>query len=450
VVKFHSLAEQGLESKMECPCATVTPGADMHERRVALHAARRAYQSSAAAFRLHKAFSTSDSSAQLPTATAPSSYHITSQYSNMLVRRWSFGLSSFVYVAVGLGLWILFLRTTRRFGDLSLDSDHRYIGASEIIQDHLRGKRRLHVVKAGGIPKEGLGSSLGFITASANIAHLLDADLIISQTAEMMGYRASEILNIGLELRGGGRVCDIMEVLLEDPSTGTFQGRMDRAQSILDVTYERAEEKCRNTPTEDLLSEYALEEISRCDVLVINDYRTISRGWTSCSMAWWASVIDQYAGEPHGNDIAIHFRWGDMFEVSQIEDKWRFDMTKVARVVDIIREENPTVTVNVFMKKSRQNESQQQMRQLLSPLDGEFNIVEADNDVEELAMMAKARYLIINSGSFSTAAAARAWADVVIYNEGGARHSLQDMGLKHVFGYDHYEEDQLRQAIRHP
>jgi hypothetical protein len=90
------------------------------------------------------------------------------------------------------------------------------------------------------------------------------------------------------------------------------------------------------------------------------------------------------------------------------------------------------------------------MRQLLSPLDGEFNIVEADNDVEELAMMAKARYLIINSGSFSTAAAARAWADVVIYNEGGARHSLQDMGLKHVFGYDHYEEDQLRQAIRHP
>jgi hypothetical protein len=368
----------------------------------------------------------------------------------MVLRRCSNPVPSLIYVVIALALLGLFLRSTRDSDSGLTNSSPRYVNPPDTVWGHLRTKKRLQVVKAGGIPKEGLGSSLGFITASANIAHLLDADLIITQTAEMMGYRASDILNIGLELRGGGRTCDIMEVLLDDPSTGTFQGRMDRAQSILDMTYDRAEKKCSTTPTEVLLSDYALQEISRCDTLVINDYRTISRGWTKCSMAWWASVIDQYGGEPLGNDIAIHFRWGDMYEVSQIEDKWRFDMNKVARVVDIIREENPTVVVNVFMKKSKQNESLRQMRELLHPLDGDFHIVEAEDDIEELAMMAKARYLIINSGSFSTAAAARAWADVVIYNEGGARHSLQDMGLKHVFGYNHYDEDELREAIRHP
>jgi hypothetical protein len=368
----------------------------------------------------------------------------------MVLIRFSSGAPAFMYVVIALALWILFLCSTRKSDNGSTNSPPRSVKAPDTVWSQLHTKNRLQVVKAGGIPKEGLGSSLGFITASANIAHLLDADLIITQTAEMMGYRASDLLNRGLELRGGGRTCDIMEVLLDDPSTGTFQGRMDRAQSILDMTYDRAEKKCSTTPTEVLLSDYALREISRCDTLVINDYRTISRGWTNCSMAWWASVIDQYGGEPLGNDIAIHFRWGDMFEVSQIEDKWRFDMTKVARVVDIIREENPTVVVNVFMKKSRQNESLRRMRELLLPLSGNFHIVEAEDDVEELAMMAKARYLIINSGSFSTAAAARAWADVVIFNNGGAQHTLREMGLKHVFNYDRFDEDELRRAIRDP
>lgn len=309
-------------------------------------------------------------------------------------------------------------------------------------------KRRLQVIKAGGIPKEGLGSSLGFITAAANIAYLLDAEFIITQTAEMMGYRASDILNRGVELRGGGRTCDIMEILLEDPGTGSFQGRMDRAQSILDVTYERAIKKCTTVPTEILLSDYAINEIARCDTLVINDYRTISRGWTHCSQAWWKGVIDQYAGPAHGNDIAIHFRWGDMYHVSQVEDKWRFDMNKVARLVDIIREENPGVVVNVYMKKSRENESERRMREILLPLTGDYNIIEAAEDVEELAMMAKARYLFINSGSFSTAAAATRAAQVVVFNNGGAHHHLAAMGIDHVFNYDQMDDAEFRKAVK--
>lgn len=311
-----------------------------------------------------------------------------------------------------------------------------------------RKKRRLQVIKAGGIPKEGLGSSLGFITASANIANLLDADFIITQTAEMMGYRVSDILNKGLTLEGGGRTCDIMEILLEDPSTGTFQGRMDRAQSILDTTYERAIKKCSTTPTEILLSDYAMNEINRCDTIIINDFRTISRGWTHCSMAWWKGVIDQYSGPAVGNDIAIHFRWGDMYHKAQTEDKWKMDMVQVAKIVDIIRAEKPDVTVNVFMKKSRENESERKMREILKPLSGEFNIIEADTDVEELSMMAKAEYLIINSGSYSTAAAATGAAKVVVFNNGGAHHTLAAMNLANLFNYDDFDENKLKAAVR--
>jgi hypothetical protein len=309
-------------------------------------------------------------------------------------------------------------------------------------------KKKLQIIKAGGIPKEGLGSSLGFITAVANIAHLLDAELIFTQTAEMMGYRASEILNKGLELQGGGRTCDIMEVLLEDPGSGTFQGRMDRAQSILDVTYERAIKKCTTVPTEILLSDYARDELAKCDTLIINDYRTISRGWTHCSQSWWKGVIDQYSGPAHGNDIAIHFRWGDMYHVAQKEDKWRFDMTKVAPLVNIIRQENPSVVVNVYMKKSKENESERRMKEILAPLDGEINIIEAPEDVMELAMMSKARYLIINSGSFSTAAAATGNAQVVVFNNGGAHHTLGAMGLKNLFNYDKMDEAEFRAAVK--
>jgi hypothetical protein len=111
----------------------------------------------------------------------------------------------------------------------------------------------------------------------------------------MMGYRVSDILNKGLSLEGNGMVCDTMEILLEDHGTGTFRGRMGRAQGILDKTYERAIKKCTTVPTEILLSDYAMREINRCDTIIINDFRTISRGWNKCSMAWWKGAIDQYS-----------------------------------------------------------------------------------------------------------------------------------------------------------
>lgn len=311
-----------------------------------------------------------------------------------------------------------------------------------------RTKRKLQIIKAGGIPKEGLGSSLGFITATANIANLLDAELIITQTAEMMGYRVSDILNKGLSLEGNGRVCDIMEILLEDPGTGTFQGRMDRAQGILDKTYERAIKKCTTVPTEILLSDYAMREINRCDTIIINDFRTISRGWTKCSMAWWKGAIDQYSPPAEGNDVAIHFRWGDMYHKALTEKKWMMEMDKVAKVVEIIRAEKPNVVVNVFMKKSKENESENRMREILSPLKAPFNIIEAETDVEELSMMAKAEYLIINSGSYSTGAAATGAARVVVFNGGGAHHTLGAMNLTNLFNYQELDEGKLRAAVK--
>lgn len=311
-----------------------------------------------------------------------------------------------------------------------------------------RTKRRLQVIQAGGIPKEGLGSTLGFIRARANIAYLLDADFLISQTAHMMDYRASEILNKGVELNGGGRVCDIMEVLLEQPGYGDFRDRMTRAQSTLDETYKRALRKCTTHPNDEWLTDYAKEEIARCDVLIINDYRIYGGPWTRCNMAWWKPVIDQYSGPAHGNDIAIHFRWGDMYHVSQIEAKWKTDMNKMAPLIDIIRKENPSVVVNVYMKRSEENESEQRMREILMPLSGDYNIIEAAEDVEELSMMGKARYLFLNSGSFSTAAAATNAAQVVVWNNGGAQHAFEEMQTKNVFNYDDMDIEEFRLAVR--
>jgi hypothetical protein len=331
-----------------------------------------------------------------------------------------------------------------------LKSGHSLSGASTTAstQSGYRAKRRMQVIKAGGIPKEGLGSSLGFVLYAANLAQMLDADFIVTQTAEMMGYRASEIFNKGVELLPGGTTCDILEVLLKHPGDGTFQGRMDRAVAYLDTMYERAQAICRGESTEDLFDDYALAELRNCDTLVINDYRAKGTHHTPCTKIWWRDIINQFSGPAHGNDVAIHFRWGDMYQISQISDKWRFNMTLITPLVDIIREENPTVSVHVYMKKSKLNESDRRMREILAPLSGDFTIIEAAEDVEELSMMAKAKYLFVNSGSFSEHAAATGQATVVIENGGGVRGPINRMALKHVFNYNKVDLDEFRQAVR--
>ncbi|KAL7424626.1 hypothetical protein Q5752_000310 [Cryptotrichosporon argae] len=311
--------------------------------------------------------------------------------------------------------------------------------------------------------EEGLGSSIGFLHAAVNLAVLLDADFLLTQTAGMMGYRVSDYINQGRGLRAGARVCDIMEVLLSDPGAGNFTGRMDRARAVLDATYAKAQAVCRLDPgdtaavsravaaagLDPVLSDYARAELARCDALVINDHRVVSYGWSRCSMRWWRDTISPYSGPAHGNDVAIHFRWGDMYAIAQTSDKWRFDMGKVARVVDAIRDANPTVAVRVFMKRSERNESDRELRALLAPLSGKFAIVEARSDIEELAMLAKARYLVINAGTFSTAAAATANAQVVVHNGAQqAKYTLNQLKLKHVFDYNDYDEGALRDAAR--
>lgn len=315
------------------------------------------------------------------------------------------------------------------------------------------GRPKLQVLKAGGIPEEGLGSSLGFILATANIANLLDADLLFTQTAVMHGfnYRVSDILNNGLYLNGGPgvRTCDIMEIVLDTPDTGMFQSRMDRAQENLDELYKRSAAICKGETDEPLFNAYSMREIKDCDVIVLNDYRVISRDWTPCSQAWWKKTIDPYSGPAHGNDVAIHFRWGDMaHKVKAFDAKWHMDMAKIAPLVDIIREENPTVQVNVFMQRSKKQESLAELREILAPLSGDFNVVEATSDVEELAMMSKARYLFANSGYFSTAAAATGEAQAIMSNLGDGLIRLRNMGLKNAWRYDDIDLEVWREAVR--
>jgi hypothetical protein len=137
-----------------------------------------------------------------------------------------------------------------------------------------------------------------------------------------------------------------------------------------------------------------------------------------------------------------------MYFRSQIELKWKTDMALVAPLVDIIREENPSVVVRIFMKRSKENESMERLREILAPLSGDFEIVDADSDIEELSMMSKARYFFMNSGSFSEHAAATNNADIVIENGGGARSPLARMSLKHVFDYNKVDKNEFRKAVK--
>lgn len=318
--------------------------------------------------------------------------------------------------------------------------------------------RRLQIIKAGGIPKEGFGSSVTYMRVAGNLAYLLDADYIVSQTAiQFDRYRASDIVNKhSKQLQAGGRVCDIMEVLLDTPSEGPFQQRMERAQHLLDGLYDHGTRICNGHSDGPLLSEYASKELDRCDTLIINDIRPIYGTWTPCNRAWWQDTIDAYAPWPaHGNDVAIHYRWGDMFREVRGHPRWGMDMRKVAPLVDIIRQENPSVVVNVYMEKSEDNESEQRLREILEPLGGEFNIVQSSSDVEELALMSQARYLFINAGTYSTAAAATGHAQVVVHNNGDGpdefatlQDILDEMRLKSVFNYEVIDLEKFRAAVR--
>ncbi|KAL7424489.1 hypothetical protein Q5752_000173 [Cryptotrichosporon argae] len=362
-----------------------------------------------------------------------------------------------VILAALICITIFYATSRTRHAETSFGALESYVPRSLIpfgessAQASYGSRHRLQVIKAGGVPKEGLGSSLGFMNAVVNIAVLLDADFIQTQTATMMDYRASDIVNAGVTVRGGGRVCDVMEVLLPDPSVGHFQERMDRAQRLLDDLYVRAERMCHagiGNASEPLLGDYARAELARCDTLIVNDYRAVSFMYSPCSVRWWHGVIDQYSGPAHGNDIAIHFRWGDMYKKAQVEAKWATNMTLAAHVVDIIRSVNPGVAVKVYMKKSVENESESRLREILAPLSGDFTIVQAGSDVEELAMMAKARYLILNGGSYSLAAALSGNAQLVVHNGANVAHKFEAMGLERVFDITAYDEGALREAAR--
>lgn len=100
------------------------------------------------------------------------------------------------------------------------------------------------------------------------------------------------------------------------------------------------------------------------------------------------------------------------------------------------------------MKRSKKNESKEELREILKPLSGDFEIVESDSDIEELSMMSKARYFFMNSGSFSEHAAATNNADIVIENGGGATSPLARMSLKHVFNYNKVDLGEFRRAVR--
>ncbi|WWC60931.1 uncharacterized protein I303_103507 [Kwoniella dejecticola CBS 10117] len=312
--------------------------------------------------------------------------------------------------------------------------------------------RRLQVIQAGGIAKEGIGSSMGFILYGANIAGMLDADFLVTQTAQMFDYRVSDIVNRGIELRSGGRTCDILEILLSDPSNGSFKERQDRAMLLLDDLYERSRRiarKGKHSP-EGIFTEYSLREIERCDTIIINDYRPVSTHHTPYTTRWWNNVISQYSGPPHGNDIAIHYRWGDVSNKGQGTPKWHTDMSKVIPLVDIIREENPTAQLRIFMKKSKNNETREQLEELLLPLvlrEGD-EIMECATDVEELSILSKAKYLFINSGSFSEQAAATKRASIVVENGGGVFWPLKRMGLEYFFDYNKVDLVEFRKVVK--
>ncbi|KAJ9606240.1 hypothetical protein H2200_009201 [Cladophialophora chaetospira] len=303
------------------------------------------------------------------------------------------------------------------------------------------------LVKVGGVPQEGFGSSLHFIKDGIRMAQVLGVDFYPVRTFDfdVFEYNAMDELNLGIDSskRNWNNMCNLHTSITKVGGHEPFPERVIRLRKGVERFIEESKAMSRGEEYDEEFINEVRQNIEGCDVIVYADQEVHQDWeWDYYTRTWVAEAIRRNAaiklaqGKARpipSQDVHVHYRWGDVVDLIQAQHdggKWNFDNTRLERSIRSVEScLGRKLTSNVFIKHSPAQESDEELRKIIAPIRRDARLIEGEDDIVDLFHLSQAKILAISGGTYSSAAAAIGKFSLVIHNGW------------HPADYDHLRKD---------
>ena len=311
----------------------------------------------------------------------------------------------------------------------------------------LTSRHRRVLIKVGGVPQEGFGSSLHFIKDAMRMAGVLGVDFAPVRTFDFaeFNYNAMDELNLGIDFSqyNWNNMCNLHTSITKVGGHENFPERVVRLRKGVDRFADEAKLVSKGLPHDGAYIDEVRANVAGCDVILFADQEVhqapdwdrFPREWVRNAITRNASIkiAQRKAKAVAPRDVHIHYRWGDV--VSKIKEhhdggKWNFDNEALEHTIASVETcLGRKLSSNVFMKRSPWQESDEELRRIIAPIRQDARIVEGEDDIADLLHLSEAKILAVTGGTYSSAAAAIGRFSLVIHNGW------------HVGDYDHLVAD---------
>jgi hypothetical protein len=303
------------------------------------------------------------------------------------------------------------------------------------------------LVKVGGVPQEGFGSSLHFIKDGIRMARVLDADFYPVRTFDfdIFAYNAMDELNLGMDAskRNWNNMCNLHTSITKVGGHEPFPDRVVRLRKGVEQFIEQSKLMSRGEEFNATFIQDVRNNVQGCDVIVYADQEVHQDWeWDDWTREWVHVAIRRNANIKLAEgkalavpprDVHVHYRWGDVVDLIQKHHdggKWNYDQPKLERSIQSVEAcLGRKLSSNVFIKHSPAQETDDELRKIIAPIRQDARIIEGEDDIVDLWHLSQAKILAISGGTYSSAAAAIGKFSLVIHNGW------------HVADYDHLERD---------
>ncbi|ETI26703.1 hypothetical protein G647_10363 [Cladophialophora carrionii CBS 160.54] len=290
------------------------------------------------------------------------------------------------------------------------------------------------LVKVGGVPQEGFGSSLHFIKDGIRMAKVLDVDFYPVRTFDfdVFEYNAMDELNLGIDSskRNWNNMCNLHTSITKVGGHEPFPERVVRLRKGVERFIDESKYMARGEEYDEAFIQEVRQNVEGCDVIIYADQEVHQDWeWDDWTRAWVATAIRRNAAIKLGQgkakpipprDVHVHYRWGDVVDLIQKHHdggKWNFDNAKLERSIASVEAcLRRKLTSNVFIKHSPAQESDDELRQIIAPIRQDASIIEGEDDIVDLYHLSQAKILAVSGGTYSSAAAATGNFSLVIHN----------------------------------
>jgi hypothetical protein len=295
--------------------------------------------------------------------------------------------------------------------------------------EHSVARKRI-LIKSGGIPSEGFGSSLQFIKDGIRIAKVLDVDFAPIRSFDFRAeYNPMDELNLWRDLNAydWNNACNLHTSVTKEGGHETFPDRVTRLRKEVAYLTRQAVLMAEGKGYDRDWIKKAKNNLEKCSTIIYADQDVHQdHKWDNTTREWIREAIHKNARiklarkkarHVQTRDIHIHYRWGDVVAKLSQSNKWRFDNEKLEytiRTIELCLQRD--LTSNIFMKRSDKMESQAELQAIVHPVRHNAHFIEGEDDIVDLQHLSEAKILAITGGTYSSTAAAIGRPKLVLHN----------------------------------